>query len=144
MAIHQWRFVDPYDTNPATRQWTFPINPREMTSPFPRKNVTALTTTAVNGQALLYEGNTPPHEWTFGGSVLTMAQYEDMRRWVYQRRNRIHVYDHFGRRITCVLTGFNPTPRRSVGKYWRHDYEVSALVVEITEPTVGEMTGVGF
>lgn len=140
VAFKRWKFIDPYDTNPATREYVFPINPKTMSDPFPRKNITSATTTAVGGKALLFEGNTPPHEWQFGGSILDADHYEALRSWTYDRRNRIIVEDHFGRQFTCVLTQFSPEPKRAVGRYWRHEYQVSGYVLGTpTAPTVGEV-----
>jgi len=120
--------------------YVFVPNPNQMTSPFPNRNVTMQSTTAVDGKVLLFEGTSQPVQWTFGGDIQDHEQYEALRQWVYDRvGRRVRVYDHFGRRITCVLTRFDPTPVRSVGKYWRHTYEITAIVTKVGAPTVGEV-----
>lgn len=139
-AFLRWKFVDPYDTDPLTNEYIFPRNPRTMTNPFPQKNISVATTTAVGGKGLLFEGNTGPYEWSFGGDILEPAHYEALRSWTYDRMNRIYIDDHFGRRFTVVLQTFSPEPKRAVGKYWRHTYQEKCIVVvPPTAPTVGEV-----
>jgi hypothetical protein len=133
--VQRWQFHDPYASPAET--WTVPINPREMDSPFFAKNVTSRVTTAVNGQALMFEGAAEPHEWTFSGAILTAEHYAELKRWV-DKNNRVRITDHFGRTLEVYLLAFAPTPKRSLGKYWRHEYTVRALVTKSpTAPTVG-------
>jgi len=138
-AFRRWKFVDPYDTNPATREYVFPWNPNTMSSPFAPRAITALTTTAVNGQALVWEGNRTPVQWTFGGTCRDSEQYEALRAWTLERNSRIWLYDHFGRRLVVNLMGFDPTPKRAVGRYWLHEYTITALVLEVGPPSVGDV-----
>ncbi len=127
----RWKFVDPYDPT-ATNTFTFPRNPNTMTSPFPRRNVTATGTTAINGRKLLTEAQASPTEWTFGGNIHNSTHYEELRSWVYERYGRrLYLYDHFGRRLTIVPLEFRPIPKRTVGQYWRHTYEIVAMVLDI-------------
>lgn len=138
MAVHlRWKLTDPYTGD----VYTFYPNPNEMTSPFPTRSVQAKTVTSPAGQVIFTEGARTPAEWSFGGDILDPTQYEALRAWVYDRRGRrVVVSDHYGRRIICVLTQFDPTPKRAIGKYWRHTYTISALVVSVGAPTVGEVT----
>lgn len=133
MAVHRWALRD---VN-TSEVFTFPQNPAEMTSPFPARNITVQATTAVDGQTILFEGASHPASWTFAGSCRTPEFYESLRSWVFEHPGRVQVTDHFGRVITCVLTGFDPVPKRSVGVYWRHNYTVTALVLSVGAPTVG-------
>lgn len=138
-AFLRWRFQDPYATGP-TSAYTFPINPNAMTSPFRKRNIQAKGTTSVDGADILIEGRANPAEWTFTGDILDAAHYEALRSWVYDRPGRrIYVYDHYGRRLICVLTSFDVQPKRSVGKYWRHEYTISAIVTSVSQATVGEV-----
>lgn len=135
-VFKRWTLTDPYTGD----VYTFPNNPNKMTSPFPEKALTSLTTTAVGGQALVWEGATPPTSWSFGGSILDAAHYEALRSWVYEHQGRLLVTDHFGRGIVCVLRSFKPEPKRAVGRYWRHEYTIEALIFgQPGAPTVGEV-----
>lgn len=133
-AYLRWTLTDPAGT------YTFNPNPNQMTTPFPARNISMQMTTAVDGQVLLFEGAKTPAQWTFGGDCMTAAQYEVLRSWVYDRvGRRVTVTDHYGRAIVCVLVKFDPVPKRAVGRYWRHTYEISAVVVRVGAPTVGEV-----
>lgn len=140
MAAHlRWRFEDPYDSDPETNSYTFPINPNQMSSPFPEKAISAMTTTAIGGVPLVWQGNTPPKSWTFGGEILDAAHYEALRSWTYDRNRRLYLFDHFGRRLILVMQSFDPAPKRAVGRYWRHTYTCTALVLSVGAPTVAEV-----
>lgn len=131
----RWKFVDPYDPT-LNATFEFPRNPNQMGTPFPRRNITATGVTAINGRTIAIEGQAAPTEWTFGGNIHNSTHYEELRSWVYGRRGRkVFLYDHFGRRLTIVPLLFNPIPKRTPSQYWRHTYEITALVFDITGPT---------
>ncbi len=133
-AFKRWTFYD------ANGSYLFPNNPNAMTSPFGERNIAWKTTTAVDGQVLLFEGARQPVEWTFSGDILDAVHYEALRSWVYDRiGRRVTVTDHFGRGITCILRRFDPTPQRAVGRYWRHTYTIAAIVISVGSPTIGEV-----
>lgn len=134
MTVHRWVLTDPYDTNPSTNTYTFPRNPMEMTSIFEERQVGSLTTTA--GRIMLYEGQVPAKQWQFSGMILSKHELDVMYTWVYKKRRRLTLFDHFGRTITLVFTGLEATPKRRNGYYYSHDYTASALVLGVTTPTV--------
>ncbi len=120
--------------------YTFITNPNAMTTPFAERNIVLKATTAIDGQAILMEGCRQPQVWTFSGDILQHEHYEALRAWVYDRLGRrVVISDHFGRRIVCVLTKFDPIPKRAIGRYWRHTYTVTAIVISIGRPTVNEV-----
>ena len=126
-AVLRWVFDD------GTEEWTVPINPNEMTSPFPTKNVSVQGTVRVTGKPIVFEGNIRPAEWQFSGVILDSDHYSKLLAWANKRR-RIWITDHFGRLLDVYLTGFKPTPKRSQ-RYWRHDYEITALVFSVGDPS---------
>lgn len=138
-TVLRWVLQDPADPSPAGT-YTVPRNPNRMTSPFPARAITSEGTTAIDGQVLLWEGMTTPTQWSFGGTIVDAAHYEALRSWVYDRQGRLFVYDHFGRRLVVVLKEFkaDPPEKAKMGRYWHHDYEISALVLSISQPTVGD------
>lgn len=135
MAVYKrWKLED------SGGSYTFTLNPKTMTSPFGQRNIVLKYTTAIDGQVVLMEGNRQVPEWTFSGNILDAEHYEALRSWVYDRLGRrVTLSDHFGRRIVCVLTKFDPTPKRAVGKYWRHEYTITAIVISVGAPTVSEV-----
>lgn len=136
VAFLRWRFYDPY----SAEEYVFPLNPNTMSTPFGERPITALTSTAVGGQTLAWEGAKLPADWSFGGVILNAAHYEALRSWTYDRKGRIVVSDHFGRNYTTVLRSFKPEPKRSISRYWRHDYTIDALVFGApSAPTILEV-----
>lgn len=138
-TVLRWTITDPYDTNTQTRVYTFPRNPAEMSSIYPDRSISSFTT--LHGRVLFYEGTTPAKQFTFAGPVMEKAHFDALREWVYKRKRRVIIRDHFGRKITCVLSSVELVPKRRVNKYYSHDYTVTGLVVSITEPTI---TDAGF
>lgn len=135
LARVPWVFTDPYDPDPATNTYQPPINPNKMTSLFPERALTQAVTTAIDGQVIFFEGQAKPQQWQFSGAIFDADHYDMLRSWVYDRRRRVTVTDHYGRDIICVLTKFDAQPVRANGKYWRHDYTISATVVSVGKPT---------
>jgi hypothetical protein len=129
--VKRWVFHDPV----TNETWTVPINPNEMGTLFPEKNIMVQVTSAVDGQALLFEGQSSPVSWEFSGVILTVAHHQELLRWS-RKRNRIRITDHYGRVIECYLTKFAPVPKRSQRK-WKHDYTMSAIITKTpTAPTM--------
>lgn len=130
--VHRWRLEDPYlpDGDPD-KVYVFPYNPNDMTSPFGQRAISSTATTALTGQALFFEGQMKPVEWSFSGDILDATHYEKLRHWVYDKKRRLNLYDHFGRKIVLQLTKFDVKPKRAVNRYWRHTYEISALVISV-------------
>ena len=133
MAIYRWKFKDPV----TLEEYTVPKNPSAMDPVFPQRALTQQATTAIGGQGLMWEGALPAKLWNFSGTVTDPDHYEALRHWAYDIHNRILLTDHFGRVLTLVMQSFEATPKRAVGKYWRHDYTCSAYIVAgPTAPTV--------
>jgi hypothetical protein len=131
-----WKLTDPLTSS----TYDFPVNPNEMTSPFPERNITAHGTTSPNGQPLFFEGARTPVQWSFSGNCPTAAQYEALRAWVYDRTGRrVILVDHFGRQLVCILRNFDAKPRRDKNRYWHHTYQITAHVISVGAPTIGEV-----
>jgi hypothetical protein len=138
-AFLRWKFEDPADPNPLTNTYTLLHNPSKQTSPFPARDLAYQGTTAVDGQVLVWEGMTNPVDWSFSGTVFNAEHYEALRTWVYDRKGRMFVWDHFGRRLTVVFKKLSAEPPEAPkpGMYWFHTYTVEALVLAITAPASG-------
>lgn len=132
--VRRWVITDPYDVNPTTNTYHFPRNPADMSSLHAERAISSMATT--NRKILLYEGQTPPKSWQFSGPILDKQQFTDLYDWVYNRKRRVIINDHYGRNISCVLQSFEVNPKRRNGYYYSHDYTVTALVLSITAPTI--------
>jgi hypothetical protein len=124
-VIHRWVFDDL-----VGEQYTVPINPNAMTKLKAARAVTTRVTTAVGGQTLFFEGRRPPQAWSFSGVILEKDHYDQLDHWVYDK-GRIQITDHFLRKIIVALTDFDARPVRKVQRYWRHDYTIQGLVVDV-------------
>lgn len=135
MAVHlRWQLIDPS----SGEVHVFEMNPNAMTSPFASRNLTAQATTA--SKPIVFEGSVVPHEWSFEGLIQHASEYATFLKWFSEKRHQVVISDHFGRRITCLLKQFDPTPKRRIGKYWAHTYRCTVLVTaEVGAPTVGEV-----
>lgn len=133
MAVKRWTLKDPYDTNPLTNSYLFPRNPETMSSPYPERSVSSMVTVA--GKTLLYEGTTPAKQWTFQGPILDKAHFDALHKWVYDKKRRINLVDHYGRTINLVFISLSLEPKRTVNVYYSHTYTVTALINSISAPT---------
>lgn len=134
-TVKRWVITDPYDTNPATNTYHFPRNPADMTSVYPERSVATMTTSA--GKVLAYEGATPAKSWQFSGPLLDKQQFTDLHTWVYLKKRRLILTDHFGRNITLIFQTLDVVPKRRTNYYWSHDYTVTALILGIQGLSVG-------
>lgn len=133
--VLRWVFTDPY----VPETWTTPINPYEMTTIFPEKNIQIAASTATDGQTLLFEGATPPTNWEFTGHILDREHHDELLRWS-EKKNRISITDHFGRVIPVYLVHFDavPQPAPQRPKRWRHSYTMKCIITG--KPTSGTVT----
>lgn len=132
--VRRWKITDPYDTNPLTNTYKFPRNPREMTSLHQERAISSMSTTAHT--ILLFEGQTPAKQWQFSGPILDKSDYDNLRHWVYDRKRRLILNDHFGRDISLVFVSLDAVPKRRSGYYYSHEYTATALVLSVGEPTI--------
>lgn len=136
-SVYRWVLDDLAGTT-----YTVPINPNKMSKLKAARAVTIKTTTAVGGQALFFEGQRPPQQFTFAGTLLDKDHFDALDHWVYNT-GRIMITDHFLRRLSVVLVDFNAEPERSGNIYWRHQYTVTGYCYNVDTntavlgPTVG-------
>lgn len=132
--VQRWVIKDPYTDDADDRYYHFPRNPTTMGNVYPERPVSAFATTM--GKVLLYEGATQPRQWSFSGPILDKDQFAALQHWVYTKKRRLVLTDHFGRDITLVFTSLELIPKRRVNYYYSHDYTVNALIISITPATV--------
>jgi hypothetical protein len=121
----RWQFIDPR----TGETWTVPLNPREMGSPHTKRSLTYKTTTGGpgTGRVVIFERIREPQPWEFSGAIITKDHYDKLLYWS-QKPNVITIKDHYGRNWLVLLEEFAPTPKRSVGKPWRHEYTMRGTV----------------
>lgn len=108
--------------------YTVPINPNEMTSPWPERKFLYRTTTAGrNGANVVYEARADLTQWTFSGVILDQSHHEALRHWS-EKPNVVYVTDHLGRTFKVLFVKFDPKPKAAYGKPWKHEYTMSVAV----------------
>jgi hypothetical protein len=129
MAVVRWRFTDPV----TSYIWTVPINPNQMSSPYPSKQRQTLPATPntayTDGSGILtLQAPVTPFEWTFGGAIRTEEHHDELRAWS-QVPNPILIRDHFSRTWKVVITQFDATDRRPTMRTpWRMTYTMRSLM----------------
>jgi hypothetical protein len=121
VAVYRWTFDDGAGTT-----YTVPINPKTMSKLRAARAISTKVTTAVTGQALFFEGQRPPQQINFAGTLIDKAHYDALDWWTYNT-GRITITDHFLRKLSVVHTDFDAEPKYTTQYYWRHDYTVTGL-----------------
>jgi len=120
----RWRLVDPQ----TAEEYTFPQNPREMTSPHLTRQIQTMGTTG--GTILATEAAQSAKEWSFRGTIRTQAFYDELLAWS-RKKYRLFLYDHLNRQYSVIIQNFDPTPKKSGSdNYWLFTYSMSVLVVK--------------
>lgn len=123
--VVRWTFEDPV----AAETWTFNINPREGGSPSYAKTVGYQNTTAPGGRVLIYEGQDQVQTLEWSGAILEQEHYDKYVEW-WRKRRQIKLTDDLGRQYWIYITSFKPARKRSRDRRWRHDYTVSATILD--------------
>lgn len=124
MAVVRWVFDDPN----TLESWTFAVNPSQGGSPSYDKNLGYQNTSAPDGKVISFEGRDNPQPFEFSGTLFTEDEYNTFVTW-WNKRYQIQVTDDLGRTFTIEIKSFRPTRRRAIQHPWKHDYEVSATIV---------------
>lgn len=119
-----WRWEDPTE---GTVQF-MEVNPNAGASPGYQKALSKQTTTAPDGQVLLFEGRDQAPTFDCSGVILTQTQFEFLYN-AWNKRHPVILTDDLGRTFTLYIEKFTPKrePRRS--HPWRHTYDLSAVVL---------------
>lgn len=121
-----WMLKDPYVGGRA--DYVFPINPREMTTPYVPKAAIANPTLA--GDSLIFQGAQPAARWSFRGYLETKEFHDELAAWAKLGR-RFLIRDHRDRWWITTFVTFEPSPKRNLrdgGVLWSTDYQVQALI----------------
>jgi hypothetical protein len=126
MTVVRWTFYDP--TTLVT--YTVPINPNDGGSPSYQKSIARQMTTAPDGKTLLFEGADQVQTLEFSGVLIEQAHYDAFVTW-FNKRHQVKVTDDLQRTFWIYITGFAPKRQRAAKAPWKHQYSVSALILDI-------------
>lgn len=111
-------------------EWTMPINPDSMSSPYQRRNLKFAYGNARDPRVRTFSGSRPPVEWEWGGVIRSKSHYDALVAWA-EKSVAVDVTDHLGRTFRVFITEFNPTDRRPTPRAsWRLRYAMKALILE--------------
>jgi len=122
-AVTKWVVQD--RSSGSLVSYTFPINPEEMTTPFPHKYLLLVPTTAPDGQPLTWEGAPRPHQWEFRGHIETQEFYDALAGFA-DSAYRYWLIDHRHRAWQVTFEAFEPTLRTRLDPLapWRATYSM--------------------
>lgn len=123
--VTRWTFQD-LSTSEIV---TLPINPKDGGSPSFSKHINYSSTAAPDGKTLVFEGLDDPQTLEWSGTILDQTHYELLRTW-YSKRHQIVITDDLGRQFTCYITKYTPKRKRSVQHPYKHDYDMSATILD--------------
>lgn len=110
------------------------VNPAEGGSPARRRNIKSKTTTAPDGDPIVYEGQAEPSEYKVSGSILTQSHFEQLWALVAPGSGPHEVTDDLGRVLTVVFSEFAPERVRSALNPWKHKYTMTGTVLSLVMP----------
>jgi hypothetical protein len=109
--------------------YQFPVNPREDDTPGWEKNFQYTNTSAPDGRVIVTEGRDNVRRGGFSGIIYTEGQYNALYSW-WDKRNQLQLTDDLGRSHKIILESFRAKRKRSFQHPWRHDYEVTYVIVD--------------
>jgi hypothetical protein len=126
--VTKWAFQDPA----SGVTYTFAINPdpTQPGSPGSDRVFDTTASLAPDGQMLVSEGSRIPSVWTFGGTVLTQADYEALQQWA-DKNYRVYLVDDLGVVRVVLPQVFSPRPVGDPSNGWAHTYTFQVLVLEV-------------
>lgn len=115
------------DKAPGGETYVFDLNPARMTSPFAPKMITPETTTAPDGQPVLWQGADRPHLWQFEGKIRLQSQYDAFVRFLELQR-KFYLIDHRNRAWVVTFEEFSPEHIGRNNELNNYRYSMSAYV----------------
>ena len=121
-----WKLTDNSTGEPE--EWLFPINPKEYAPANRRANITEESTTAPNGQVLLFQGVDQAGRGSIRGAAIGAAMYTDLKAWT-EKFYPLQLTDDLGNAIFILITDVRWTRlHRSIERH-RYDYDIEFIVL---------------
>lgn len=121
----QWTLTDNSTGTPVVL--TFEWNPSAFRLPGRTANLTTETTTAPNGQVLLFQGKDQPKTANFEGAVGTQTFFSDLNTWK-DKWYPLELSDDEGTTWTIIIKTWTWT-RIKRRNPWRYDYTAEVIVL---------------
>lgn len=124
--VVRWTLWDPV----LDETWEMQVNPNEGGTPDNEKNVAYSNTSAPDGGTLIYEGRDNPQTIEWSGIILTQEHYDDYKYW-FAKRRQVLLTNDLEEETWVYLTKFSPKRQRAVHHPYKHEYSVSAIVLDV-------------
>jgi hypothetical protein len=118
-------------TDPATSEvWQMPINPDQMTSPHPMRNLTtAYGVYKALAMPRTFEQKPQAARWEWQGVIRSEDHYDTYVHWA-KKPGLVRVHDHLNRTWEVMIESFEPDESRpSARTDWRYRYTVKCLII---------------
>jgi hypothetical protein len=125
MPVVKWVFNDPV----TLESWTFDINPSDGGTHSYNKTFNYSNTSAPDGKVIVFQGRDQPKKMEFKGVILTEEEFDAFVEW-YEKSYQIEVIDDLNRSFFIIIETFQAQRRRAVQHPWKHDYSVTATIVD--------------
>ena len=126
MARTAWTLTDNSTGSPVVL--TFTINPYSASYPEGQANLTTDTTTAINGQPIVFSGQDALSVITVDMKVISQAWYESLVTWS-QKRNPMTLTDDLGNTWTVLIRKMTFQRLNKISHPWRFDVNAAFLVL---------------
>lgn len=121
--MSRWTFTD----LTTSEVYTFPRNPRLMTTPHLARATTPLAG-CIDTRTRSARRHDNPMEWSFTGDIRTEAHHAALRDWA-KRSTFIQVTDHLDRAWKVQMVQFDVTEQRPTQRQaWRFTYRMRTLL----------------
>lgn len=107
--------------------WEMESNPTAATRVVFPKNLTAERTTSGSGQHIVWQGIVPTIDWSFNGTLLDEAEYEQFEFFLALNR-KFYITNQKGVTYIVTLKSFEPKPHKNQSNFWTFDYSCTAIV----------------
>lgn len=131
MSVVRWKFLDT-ETNQSI---VLPLNPNEMSSPFPRRELnfawTAHADQGIGRPRIFQQTSNTPVEWSFSGVILVKTHYDLLLEWT-KRLHVVRVTDHLERTFEMIIQNLDVRERQrtAAAKEWRADYTMVCMILK--------------
>lgn len=123
--VVKWQFHDPS----MSETYVFEINPNDDGLPEYKKNFQVMSTSAPDGNVVVFEGRDEVRRGSFSGVTLSEEQHLKFIEW-FEKRNQITVTDDLYRTFSIIIESYAPKRRFTRTRPWKHDYTMGYIIVD--------------
>lgn len=123
--VIRWTLYDPV----INETYEMHINPNEGGTPGVNKTIGYEATSAPDGNLILFEGRDEAQKLEWSGVIIEEEHLNELVKWTKKRRQLL-LRDDLEREFWIYITSFSPTRQKRVGRPWKHEYSMSAYILD--------------